>query len=420
MTLRHNKRYGRSIRGEFKDLGTGFDFEGVKDIVSDLQYLKENGVYGELFNTFKNWEEPINISNSTHKELQAISPLLTRVMSNNLTPERGNIFSGSIDYFSFYRFYRFLEWVYSINLGRSLQEEDVKAIFSSDILEKIILGLENFPNVPATGLNDDFFHHINEVEWTDKHAERFFDKLHDLLASKSFDDIENREISFKRELKRIVKFLVVCSTVSKGKTYITTIEVISAYKTLFKIIGTDITDLVNKKEYNGLLTCPVCNGYYSLEEDETPHDFVRCSCGGALTYTQSLDDMKHYVKTFKELVIDKKGLIAGAITSLTFALLFDSVLLVALISGITTVLMAKNYTNGFKYGFLTGNISGSLFFIAVFIFGIIVSGIKLHQPSSIGGSTIFMFILVLGVLAIYCGRIGTFLIKGSKNKNIAI
>jgi hypothetical protein len=320
MALVYNKRYGRSIRGEFKNLGTGFDFEGVKDIVSDLQYLKDN-VYGELFNIFKNWENPISVSTSMHEELQSISPLLTQAVANGLTPEKGNVFSSSIDYFSFYNFYRFMEWIYSMNLGRSLQEEDVKAIFSSDILEKIILGQENFPNVSTTPFNDDFFININEVEWTDKHTEKFFDNLHDLLTSKSFNEMGNREISFKRELKRIVKFLVVCSTVSKGKTYITTIEVVSAYKILFKLIRTDITDLVNKKEYNGLLICTTCDGYYNLEEDETPDDFVQCSCGGTLTYVKSLEEIKDHESTIKEQKIDKKRLIAGAVTSLTLALI---------------------------------------------------------------------------------------------------
>ena len=415
MVLRSNKYYGKSLSGEFKELGVGFDFEGVKDLISDLQHLKNNGIYDKLFIIFKNWEDPVNVSTSAYKELQSISPLLTRAISNNLTPEKSNAFSSSIDYYSFYQVYRFLEWVYSMNLGRSLLEEDIKAIFSSDIQEKIVLGLENFDRTLATEFNDNFFYEVNEVEWTDKHTERFFDKLHDLLTSKSFNKMGNREISFQREIKRIAKFLTVCNTVNKGKTYITTIEVINAYKTIFKIIKTDITGLINKKEYKGLLICPLCNGYYNLQEDETPDDFIKCSCGGTLTYTNSLEEVKHYVETFKELVIDEKGLIAGAITSLTFALAFDSVLLIVLLSGFITVLMAKNYTDSFRYGFLTGNISGSLFFIAVFTFGIIISEAKLHQLDAIGGSTVFVFIMVLGVLAIYCGKIGISLFK-SKNK----
>jgi len=127
------------------------------------------------------------------------------------------------------------------------------------------------------------------------------------------------EITFKRELKRIAKFLAVCSTVNKNKTYITTIDVISAYKTIFKIIKTDISPMVNKKEYKGFLICSKCNGYYSLEDDEIPDDFTHCRCGGTITYAPSLEDAAYYGKTFKRKINTK--LIAGALTSLAVAII---------------------------------------------------------------------------------------------------
>ena len=320
MALAYNKSHVRSIRGELEDLGTGFDFESVRNVILDLGDLKNNGIYEEFFDIYRRWEDPIGVLTSAYNRLPFTSPLLQQAMSNNLTPEKSNIFSGSVDYFSFHQFYRFLERIYSMNLGRGLQEEDVKAIFSSNILERIILGLENFDRVTSTeNFDDSFFHDIKEVKWTDKHTERFFDKLHDLLISKSFNDIGTREIIFKRELKRIVRFLAVCSTVNKKKIHITTIDVINAYKTIFKIIKTDITHLVNKREYKGLLICSKCNGYYSLEDDEIPDDFTHCRCGGALTYVQSLEEAAYY-GNFKENKISKKILIAGTLASLTAAI----------------------------------------------------------------------------------------------------
>ena len=321
MALAYNKSHVRSIRGELEDLGTGFDFESVRNVILDLGDLKNTGIYEEFFDIYKRWEDPIGVLTRTYNRLPFTSSLLQQAMSNNLTPEKSNIFSGSVDYFSFHQFYRFLERVYSMNLGRGLQEEDVKAIFSSNILERIILGLENFDRVKSTeNFDDNFFHDIQEVKWTDKHTERFFDKLHDLMISKSFNEIGNREIAFKRELKRIVKFLAVCSTVNKKRIYITTIDVISAYKTIFKIIKTDITHMVNKREYKGLLICSKCNGYYSLEDDEIPDDFTHCRCGGSLTYVQSLEEVTYCGKGFTEGKINRKILIAGALTSLAAAL----------------------------------------------------------------------------------------------------
>lgn len=321
MALMHNNSHFRSIRGELEDLGTGFDFESVRNVISDLGHLKNNGIYEEFFYVYKNWEDPISVLTSAYNRLPFVSPLLQQAMSNNLTPEKSNIFSGAVDYFSLQQFYRFLECVYSMNLGRYLLEEDVKAIFSSDILEKIILGMENFDRIDSiNNFDSGFFQDIKEVKWTDKYTERFFDKLHDLLTSKCFNEIGNREASLKRELKRIAKFLAVCSTVNKKKMYITTVDIVAAYKTIFKIIRTDISPLVNKNEYNGLLICLKCNGYYSLEENEIPDDFTHCGCGSPLTYVQSLEEAGHYGKTFKESKISKKSLAAGTLTSLAIAL----------------------------------------------------------------------------------------------------
>jgi len=35
--------------------------------------------------------------------------------------------------------------------------------------------------------------------------------------------------------------------------------------------------------------CENCNGYYKLEEDESPEDFESCHCGGKLVYTEKLE-----------------------------------------------------------------------------------------------------------------------------------
>lgn len=425
MAIRDNQGYGR-LKGELSTLGTGFDFQGVLNLISDLENLRSNGNFDELFYVFRNWKQPISISTESNEKLQSISPLLTKLISNGLTPEKSNVFSGSIDYFSFYNFYLFLEWIYALNLRRCLYDEDIESIFSSDILEKIILKLERFDKVEEDGLqlNDEFLHLIKEVKWTNKYVEGFHDKLHDILMSKCFNEIEDREVSFKRELKRMAKLLAVCSTVNKERIHITTSDVISAYKVLFKIMRTDMTNLVNKKAYEGILTCHGCGGYYYLQEDETPDDFIYCSCGSTLMYVRSLEEVEYHHELLQEvdeslkgLIIDEKGLIAGITTSLAIALISQNIALLTLWSGIITVFMAKDHVHHFKYGFLAGNISGVLLAIAIFMSGIIMSGLKFNDLSSIGDTNIFIFILVLGVFAIYCGRIGTSIVKQFKSKD---
>lgn len=407
----------RGLRGELNVLGTGFDFQGVVSLINDLENLKLSGNFYDLFYVFRNWERPINISTGANKKLQSISPLLTQLIDINLTPEDGSIFSGSIDYYSFYNFYLFLEWVYAMDLKRNLHEEDIEAIFSSNILENIILNLERFhqPQSEICIVNS-FFKNIKEVKWTNKHAETFYDKLHDLLFSKCFDEFGEREISFKREIKKVVKLLTAINTVNNGRIRITTTDVIGGYKLLFKIVETDITQLVNKKAYKGILTCYNCYNHYYLQKNEAPDDFIYCNCGNPLTYVKSLDDIELPTETVKEMIMDEKGLITGAVTSLILALIFNNIALLALFCGFSTVFMAKNHTHHFRYGFLAGNISGALFVIAVFLFGVISGMVKVNGLSSIS-TNIFIFVLVAGVFAIFIGRILTFLFKQFKSRN---
>jgi hypothetical protein len=42
--------------------------------------------------------------------------------------------------------------------------------------------------------------------------------------------------------------------------------------------------------FNGYLYCNNCNGYYRLQEDETPEDFVSCECGEMLEFYENLPD----------------------------------------------------------------------------------------------------------------------------------
>jgi hypothetical protein len=46
--------------------------------------------------------------------------------------------------------------------------------------------------------------------------------------------------------------------------------------------------LTTKKENSGYLIYEKCNGYYELQEGESPEDFESCECGGNLKFTQEL------------------------------------------------------------------------------------------------------------------------------------
>lgn len=46
---------------------------------------------------------------------------------------------------------------------------------------------------------------------------------------------------------------------------------------------------IDNMSMNGYLICENCNGYYQLQEGETPSDFDFCECGGHLNYHETLD-----------------------------------------------------------------------------------------------------------------------------------
>lgn len=49
----------------------------------------------------------------------------------------------------------------------------------------------------------------------------------------------------------------------------------------------------------GYLVCNKCQGYYQLQEGESPADFDLCECGGSLSYFADLEDVPEYKSTFK-------------------------------------------------------------------------------------------------------------------------
>lgn len=44
-----------------------------------------------------------------------------------------------------------------------------------------------------------------------------------------------------------------------------------------------------KKDFNGLIVCKKCGGYYELQPGESPTDFSECQCGGELEYVENIE-----------------------------------------------------------------------------------------------------------------------------------
>lgn len=50
-------------------------------------------------------------------------------------------------------------------------------------------------------------------------------------------------------------------------------------------------------ESAGYLVCSGCNGFYELQEDETPEDFDKCECGSPLVYYKTGEELENRLKS---------------------------------------------------------------------------------------------------------------------------
>lgn len=113
-----------------------------------------------------------------------------------------------------------------------------------------------------------------------------FNKLHGI-----------KEASFDVRQEEVLLFLAGCSALKNDRDEITIEDVLNGYKTLFKIIKTDLTKIICEKPENehktGFLVCSGCNNYYQLQPGESPADFSdTCECGGKLKFKANIGNEK--------------------------------------------------------------------------------------------------------------------------------
>jgi hypothetical protein len=54
-------------------------------------------------------------------------------------------------------------------------------------------------------------------------------------------------------------------------------------------------------ESAGYLVCSGCDGFYELQEDETPEDFDKCECGSPLVYYKTREELEKRLKSSLDL-----------------------------------------------------------------------------------------------------------------------
>lgn len=65
-------------------------------------------------------------------------------------------------------------------------------------------------------------------------------------------------------------------------------------------------DKISKPSSGGYLFCNHCGGYYKLEKNESPRDFIKCECGNPLEYCKNkkILDLKIYALHHNKKVLD--------------------------------------------------------------------------------------------------------------------
>jgi len=153
---------------ELEKLENEFNSEDIDIFKYMVMDLVNSGIYSKLFDIFVNWKEPIPLLSDKSTEMVLESPLLILAYSNLQCKPK--IFSSDLITINhFYFFYPFLEWVYSMNLGRQLTADDVKKLFKSDIGERIVLNLEHFDEIKIVPeLTSEFFKNSRNLNRKDR------------------------------------------------------------------------------------------------------------------------------------------------------------------------------------------------------------------------------------------------------------
>jgi len=365
--------------------------ENIDEVISSLRDLIDSGIYERLINVYQNWDEPVPFSSNETTEIGRESHLLVLASDNlrNAPPP----FSELINYTSFYFFYPFLELVYSMNLERQLTADDVRKLFKSDIGERIVLNLEHFDEIKIVPeLTSEFFQKLKKLKWKDRKTKNLNSKLERILSFYVFKNLGITEGTFNAKQNEVKLFLAGCSAVNNEKDKIDENDVFTAYKTLFKIIKTDISKLINgtpkQETSHGYLYCQECGGYYQLQPGESPDDFTdKCECGGKLKYQESIHPVKDDKNKFW------RNIISCAIFG--FILFFGLKMVVAsLIAGaVVSYSLGGGYTNGATNGFITGSIAMILVILTTIIFTFSTQDINLELSMN--------FIYRLGLVIIF-------------------
>ena len=176
--------------GEYglKKLKKKYSNDLLDDLMADLQFLIDSGYYDTLFKVYIDWKEPVSLLSDISNKIAEKNNFLV-FAHENLRNIPVKFLSDLIDYDTFYFFFPFLEWVYSMYLERQLEPDDVERLFSSGVGQKIALNLLNFAKFDKTPeVTSEFFQKLQKLKWENRKTKKIYTELDKIISLFLFKD----------------------------------------------------------------------------------------------------------------------------------------------------------------------------------------------------------------------------------------
>lgn len=99
-------------------------------------------------------------------------------------------------------------------------------------------------NQSKAEINPEFFQSLRKLTWKNSETKDFYKRTENLFGFFAFEEQGMKENSFILRQKRVIWFFAGCAAVNNGRNTINIEDIILAYRTLFKVIETDLSKLI--------------------------------------------------------------------------------------------------------------------------------------------------------------------------------
>jgi len=204
--------------------------------------------------------------------------------------------SSFLEYIKFQQIYFVLERLYFLKIGHRLGFHDLLNVYFSGLDERLTFALDKFDQtvqLPESTAN--FFKKMDQLNYPEKEPHNFFHQSRMMIRT-ALTLVYGKYGYFATKEEDFLEYLAGCSAIKSGKNIIVIDDFITAYKTYYKLLKTDVTQykcqkelFYGEKENKGYMVCEKCGGYYKLQPGESPDDFSdTCECGGELEFKRLL------------------------------------------------------------------------------------------------------------------------------------